>query len=158
MRLPAASLIAVAAAVASAAGCGGQAAAPAPTVLGGDLVLLRPGGDRTLAIGEGPQRVLPAGQPTSDGRRLYTARVEGRTTVVSAVDVRSGRGIAELDGATLATRRTLAGGHRVSAVMAAGQRLYAQDGAVMALDARSGQVLGRVGPPAPPAALAAVVR
>jgi hypothetical protein len=45
----------------------------------------------------------------------------------------------------------------VSAVVASGRRLYAQDGAVVTLDAASGAVLRRTPTSAPPAALAAVV-
>jgi hypothetical protein len=97
MRLPAASLIVpAAAALAVAAGCGGQAAAPSTPVVG-DLVLLRPGAERTLVLGGGtadaPGRALPAGQPTLDGRRLYTATASGGATVVSMVEVASGRAL-----------------------------------------------------------------
>jgi hypothetical protein len=66
-------------------------------------------------------------------------------------------GVAALDTTTLAVRRTLLRGHRVSAVVAHGRRVYAQDGAVVTLDAASGAVLGRLETSAPPAALAAVV-
>ena len=59
--------------------------------------------------------------------------------------------------ATLAVRRTLLRGHRVSAVVASGRRLYAQDGAVVALDAASGRCSRRTPTSAPPAALAAVL-
>jgi hypothetical protein len=45
----------------------------------------------------------------------------------------------------------------VSAVVASGRRLYAQDGAVVTLDAASGAVLRRTPTSAPPATLAAVV-
>jgi hypothetical protein len=58
---------------------------------------------------------------------------------------------------TLKVRRTLLRGHRVSAVVASGRRLYAQDGAVVTLDAVSGTVLRRTPASAPPATLAAVV-
>jgi hypothetical protein len=67
------------------------------------------------------------------------------------------RGVVAVDTATLKVRRTLLRGHRVSAVVASGRRLYAQDGAVVTLDAASGAVLARTPTSAPPAALAAVL-
>jgi hypothetical protein len=42
-------------------------------------------------------------------------------------------------------------------VVASGRRVYAQDGAVVTLDAASGEVLGRTPTSAPAAALAAVL-
>jgi outer membrane protein assembly factor BamB len=71
--------------------------------------------------------------------------------------VPTARGVASVDTATLEPRRTLLSGHRVSAVVATGRRLYAQDGAIVALDAASGKVLRRTTTSAPPAALAAVL-
>jgi hypothetical protein len=53
------------------------------------------------------------------------------------------------------TRRLLAG-HPVSSVVASGSRLYAQDGAVVTLDAATGRVLRRVPTSAPAGALATV--
>jgi hypothetical protein len=64
--------------------------------------------------------------------------------------------VVAVDTATLKVRRTLLRGQRVS-VVASGRRLYAQDGAVVTLDAASGKVLRRTPTSAPPAALAAVV-
>jgi hypothetical protein len=66
-------------------------------------------------------------------------------------------GVVAVDTSSLAVRRTLLRGHRVSAVVASGRRLYAQDGGVAVLDASSGAVLRRTPTSAPPAALAAVV-
>jgi outer membrane protein assembly factor BamB len=66
-------------------------------------------------------------------------------------------GVVAVDTVTLKVRRTLLRGHRVSAVVASGRRLYAQDGAVVTLDAVSGTVLRRTPTSAPPATLAAVV-
>ena len=66
-------------------------------------------------------------------------------------------GVVAVDTATLKIRRTLLHGHRVSAVVVGGRRLYAQDGAVVTLDAESGAVLRRTPTSAPPAALAAVL-
>ena len=47
--------------------------------------------------------------------------------------------------ATLSPRATLLRGHRVSAVLARGRRLFVQDGAVATLDAASGRVLAAHG-------------
>jgi DNA-binding beta-propeller fold protein YncE len=101
-----------------------------------------PGVRRTARIPRGaigaPARLAVSG----DGATLY---------------VPTARGVAAVDTQTLSVRRTLLRGHRVSAVVASGRRLYAQDGAVVTLDAASGAVLRRTPTSAPPAALAAVV-
>ena len=61
MRPLIASLAILAVAAPTVTGCGEQAAAP--TTAPGDLVLLRAGAERTLALGAGSPRTLPAGQP-----------------------------------------------------------------------------------------------
>ena len=66
-------------------------------------------------------------------------------------------GVALVDTGTLAVRGTFPRDRRVSAVVASGRRAYAQDGAVVTLDAVSGRVVGRTETSAPPAALAAVL-
>src|SRR6478735_11858973 len=88
-----ASLVILAAAASALAGCGEQAAAPAAP---GDLVLLRAGAERTLALGAGSPRALPAGQPAADWRSLYTATPTGAATTVARVDVASGRTLGSL--------------------------------------------------------------
>jgi hypothetical protein len=89
IRPLAASLIALAAAGAAATGCGERAAAPAPRP--GDLALVRAGSERTLVLGSGPARALPAGQPAAGWRSLYTATPTGPDTTVARVDVATGR-------------------------------------------------------------------
>jgi predicted dinucleotide-utilizing enzyme len=71
--------------------------------------------------------------------------------------VPSARGVVAVDTSTLAVRDTLLRGRRVSAVLATGRRLYAQDGAVVTLDAASGRVIARTATSAPEATLAAVL-
>ena len=88
-----ASLVILAAAASALAGCGEQAAAPAAP---GDLVLLRAGAERTLALGAGSPRALPAGQPAAGWRSLYTATPTGAATAVARVDVASGRTLGSL--------------------------------------------------------------
>jgi outer membrane protein assembly factor BamB len=83
------SLILLAAVTAAVAGCGERAGAPtAPT---GDLVVLRAGAERTLTLGAGAARALPAGQPSGEWRSLYTATPAGTATTVARVDVATGR-------------------------------------------------------------------
>jgi hypothetical protein len=73
--------------------------------------------------------------------------------------VPTARGIAVLDARSLATRRTLMAGQRVTAALAAGGRVYGQeDDAVVKLDARTGAVVSRMRVPTAPASLAAVMR
>jgi hypothetical protein len=76
------------------AGCGEQAAAPATAP--GDLVLLRAGAERTLALGAGSPRALPAGQPAVGWRSLYTARPSGGATTLARIDITSGRTLGSL--------------------------------------------------------------
>jgi DNA-binding beta-propeller fold protein YncE len=97
---------------------------------------------RTVRIPRGAIGVAPRLAVSPDGRTLY---------------VPTAGGVAAVDTETLAVRRTLLRGHRVSAVVAGGRRVYAQDGAVVTLDAASGAVLARTPTSAPPAALAAVL-
>lgn len=97
---------------------------------------------RTARIPRGAIGASPRLAVSPDGRTLY---------------VPTARGVAALDTSTLSLRRTLLRGHRVSAVVASGRRVYAQDGAVVTLDAASGAVLARTPTSAPPAALAAVL-
>jgi outer membrane protein assembly factor BamB len=97
---------------------------------------------RTARIPRGAIGAPPRLAVAPDGGTLY---------------VPSAGGLLAVDTSTLGVRRTLLRGHRVSAVVAQGGRLYAQDGAVVALDAASGAVLRRTPTSAPPAALAAVV-
>jgi hypothetical protein len=101
-----------------------------------------PGIRRTARIPRGAIDAAPRLAVAPDGETLY---------------VPTARGVVAVDTATLKVRRTLLLGHRVSAVVASGRRLYAQDGAVVTLDVVSGAVLRRTPTPAPPAALAAVV-
>ena len=101
-----------------------------------------PGVRRTARIPRGAIGAAPRLAVAPDGGTLY---------------VPTAGGVVAVDTATLKVRRTLLRGHRVSAVVASGRRLYAQDGAVVALDAASGKVLRRTPTSAPPAALAAVV-
>jgi outer membrane protein assembly factor BamB len=89
-----ASLTILAAAAPALAGCGEQAAAQ--TTAPGDLVLLRAGAERTLALGAGSPRALPAGQPAVGWRSLYTATPSGAATTVARIDVTSGRALASL--------------------------------------------------------------
>jgi outer membrane protein assembly factor BamB len=97
---------------------------------------------RTARIPRGAIGAAPRLAVAPDGGTLY---------------VPTAGGVVALDTGTLAVRRTLLPGHRVSAVVASGRRVYAQDGAVVTLDAASGAVLGRLETSAPPAALAAVL-
>jgi hypothetical protein len=97
---------------------------------------------RTARIPRGSVGAAPRLAVAPDGGTLY---------------VPTARGVVAVDTATLKVRRTLLRGHRVSAVVASGRRLYAQDGGVVALDATSGRLLRRTPTAAPPAALAAVV-
>ena len=101
-----------------------------------------PGVRRTARIPRGAIGAAPRLAVAPDGGTLY---------------VPTAGGVVAVDTATLKERRTLLRGQRVSAVVASGRRLYAQDGAVVALDAASGKVLRRTPTSAPPAALAAVV-
>jgi outer membrane protein assembly factor BamB len=101
-----------------------------------------PGIRRTGRIPGGAIGAAPRLAVAPDGETLY---------------VPTARGVVAVDTAMLKVRRTLLRGHRVSAVVASGRRLYAQDGAVVTLDAASGSVLRRTPTSAPPAALAAVV-
>jgi outer membrane protein assembly factor BamB len=87
-------LAVLAAAAAALAGCGEQAAAP--TRAAGDLVLLRAGTERTLALGSGSSRVLPAGQPAVGWRSLDTATPSAGATIVARIDVSSGRTLGSL--------------------------------------------------------------
>ena len=97
---------------------------------------------RTARIPRGAVGAAPRLAVSPDGATLY---------------VPTGRGVAAVDTEWLELQRTLLRGHRVSAVVASGRRLYAQDGAVLTLDAASGAVLARTPTSAPPAALAAVL-
>ena len=101
-----------------------------------------PGIRRTARIPRGAIGAPPRLAVAADGATLY---------------VPTARGVVAVDTSSLAVRRTLLRGHRVSAVVASGRRLYAQDGAVVTLEAASGAVLRRTPTSAPPAALAAVV-
>jgi outer membrane protein assembly factor BamB len=101
-----------------------------------------PGVTRTARIPRGAIGATPRLAVAPDGRTLY---------VPTAV------GVVAVDTGTLAAKRTLLRGDRVSAVVASGRRLYAQDGAVVTLDAASGRVLHRTPASAPPATLAAVL-
>jgi hypothetical protein len=101
-----------------------------------------PGVRRTARIQRGAIGAAPRLAVAPDGGTLY---------------VPTAGGVVAVDTATLKVRRTLLRGHRVSAVVASGRRLYAQDGAVVTMDAASGKVLRRTPTSAPPAALAAVV-
>jgi hypothetical protein len=96
------SLAILAAAAAAVAGCGEQAAAP--TTAPGDLVLLRVGTERTLTLGSGSSRALPAGQPAVGWRSLYTATPSAGATIVARIDLTSGR---TLGSVRLAGRWTL---------------------------------------------------
>ena len=62
----------------------------------GDLVLLRAGAERTLTLGAGAPRALPAGQPAAGWRSLYTATPAGAATTVARVDVATGRTLRSL--------------------------------------------------------------
>ena len=99
-------------------------------------------------------RAHGAGSPAarSARRRGWRSRPTAGTLYVPTAG-----GVVAVDTSAMQVRRTLLPGHRVSAVVASGRRLYAQDGAVVALDAASGAVLQRTPTSAPPAALAAVV-
>jgi DNA-binding beta-propeller fold protein YncE len=101
-----------------------------------------PGIRRTARIPRAAIGAAPRLAVAPDGATLYVPTADG----VVAVDT-----------ATLKVRRTLLRGRRVTAVLASGRRLYAQDGAVVALDPSSGAVLRRTPASAPPAALAAVL-
>jgi hypothetical protein len=94
VRALASSLAILAAGVPAVAGCGEQAAAP--TTASGDLVLLRAGAERTLALGAGSPRALPAGQPAAGWRSLYTATPSGAATTLARIDVASGRTLRSL--------------------------------------------------------------
>jgi hypothetical protein len=126
-----------------------------------------------LAPGDG---VLYAANPAlglvvaidaDEGKILRTARIPRgaigaapRLAVApdgAALYVPSANGVAAVDTSTLTVRDTLLAGRRVSAVLASGRRLYAQDGAVVTLDAASGRVMGRTARSAPEAMLAAVL-
>jgi DNA-binding beta-propeller fold protein YncE len=97
---------------------------------------------RTARIPRGAIGAAPRLAVAPDGDTLY---------------VPTAGGVVALDTSTLTVSRTLLRGHRVSAVVASGRRVYAQDGAVVTLDAASGAVLGRTPTSAPAAALAAVL-
>ena len=94
MRPITASLAILAVAAPTLTGCGEQAAAP--TTAPGDLVLLRAGAERTLTLGAGSPRTLPAGQPAVGWRSLYTATPSGGATTVARIDVASGRTVGSL--------------------------------------------------------------
>ena len=94
MRPLTASLAILAVAAPALTGCGEQAAAP--TTAPGDLVLLRAGAERTLTLGAGSPRTLPAGQPAVGWRSLYTATPSGGATTVARLDVASGRTLGSL--------------------------------------------------------------
>ena len=94
MRPLTASLAILAVAAPALTGCGEQAAAP--TTAPGDLVLLRAGAERTLTLGAGSPRTLPAGQPAVGWRSLYTATPSGGATTVARIDVASGRTLGSL--------------------------------------------------------------
>ena len=94
MRPLIASLAILAVAAPTVTGCGEQAAAP--TTAPGDLVLLRAGAERTLTLGAGSPRTLPAGQPAVGWRSLYTATPSGGATTVARIDVASGRTLGSL--------------------------------------------------------------
>jgi hypothetical protein len=98
---------------------------------------------RTARIPRGAIGAAPRLAVAPDGRTLY---------------VPTAGGVAALDTTSLAVRRTLLHGHRVSAVVARERRVYAQDGAVVTLDAASGAVLRRTPTSAPAATLAALLR
>ena len=89
MRPLATSLAILAVAAPGLAGCGEQAAAP--TTAPGDLVLLRAGAERTLTLGAGSPRALPAGQPAAGWRSLYTATASGAATTVARIGAELGR-------------------------------------------------------------------
>jgi hypothetical protein len=91
---PLAATLALAAAALAAAGCGERDAAP--TAPRGDLVVLRAGAERTLTLGAGAARALPAGQPAAGWRSLYTATPAGADTTVARIDVATGRPTASL--------------------------------------------------------------
>ncbi len=101
-----------------------------------------PGVRRTARIPQGAIGATPRLAVAPDGRTLY---------------VPTAGGVVAVDTGTLAAKRMLLRGDRVSAVVASGRRLYAQDGAVVTLDAASGRVLRRTPTSAPPATLAAVL-
>ena len=90
---PLAASLALAAAAPASAGCGEQDAAPTrpwrPRVL-------RAGAERTLTLGAGSPRALPAGQPAAGWRSLYTATPSGAATTVARIDVASGRTLGSL--------------------------------------------------------------
>ncbi|MEA2256837.1 MAG: hypothetical protein QOG35_2882, partial [Solirubrobacteraceae bacterium] len=67
MRLSARVLLPLVVLAGAAVGCGGQRAA-APPPASGDLALLRAGGERTLVVGAGGVRALPAGDVAPGGR------------------------------------------------------------------------------------------
>jgi hypothetical protein len=90
---PLAALLALAAATVAVAGCGERAAAPSAPA---DLVVLRAGAERTLTLGAGPPLALPAGQPATGWRSLYTATRSGTATTVARVDVVTGRALGSL--------------------------------------------------------------
>jgi hypothetical protein len=103
--------------------------------------------------GEPVARAVPASGPW-----VYTLYRKDDGPFVHALNnVPVARGVVAVDTATLAVRRTLLGGHRVSAVVTRGARVYAQDGAVVALDAASRRVVSRRPTSVPPATLAAVL-
>jgi DNA-binding beta-propeller fold protein YncE len=99
--------------------------------------ILRTGRIPRGAIGAPPRLAV-----APDGATLYVPSAGGVVAVATA---------------TLSARATLLRGHRVSAVLASGRRIYVQDGAVATLDAASGRVLRRTATSAPAATLAAVV-
>jgi len=99
---PLAATLALTAAILAAAGCGERGAAPAAPR--SELMVLRAGAERTLTLGAGAARALPAGQPAAGWRSLYTATPSGSATTVARVDVATGRPMASL---RLAGRWTL---------------------------------------------------
>jgi hypothetical protein len=86
---PLAASLALGAATLAAAGCGERGAAPAAPR--GELMVLRAGAERTLTLGAGAARALPAGQPAAGWRSLYTATPSGSATTVARVDMVTGR-------------------------------------------------------------------
>jgi hypothetical protein len=120
--------------------------------------------------GEPVARAMPAAAPwvytlytKNEGPFVHALNTAGFALCIELpAAARSGsvaareRGLA-VDTSTLTVRDTLLPGRRVRSVLASGRRLYAQDGAVVTLDAASGRVMGRTARSAPGATLAAVL-
>ena len=58
--------------------------------------VLRAGAERTLTLGAGAARALPAGQPAAGWRSLYTATPAAPDTTVARIDVATGRTMGSL--------------------------------------------------------------